>query len=85
MRAKVTMRALRAISNRYLRNEDCDLPSPHSVRRHGRGLLVLPQKGHEYMENGNVHAVTRVLTELEQTPFLRNQVEILKGRLSTWM
>src|SRR5262249_27953034 len=69
MRARVTMRALRAISNRFLRNEDRDLPS----------------KGHQFLENGNVHAVTPVLTEVEQIPFLRNQVEILKGRLSTWM
>jgi hypothetical protein len=31
------------------------------------------------MENGNVNALARVLMELEQTPFLRNEVEVLKG------
>jgi glycosyltransferase involved in cell wall biosynthesis len=49
------------------------------------GPLMLLQKGHEYLHNGNVSAVSRVLSALEQTPFLRNEVESLKGQLSTWM
>jgi glycosyltransferase involved in cell wall biosynthesis len=49
------------------------------------GPLGLLQKGHRYLENGNVNALARVLMELEQTPFLRNEVEVLKGKLSTWM
>jgi hypothetical protein len=49
------------------------------------GPLALLQKGHRYLENGNINAVARVLMELEQTPFLRNEVEVLKGKLSTWM
>jgi hypothetical protein len=49
------------------------------------GPLALVQKTHEFLRNGNVSAATRVLTALEQTPFLPNEVEALKGKLSTWM
>ncbi len=54
---------------------------------HGRmaGPLALLQKTHDYLQKGNVSAATRVLTALDATPFLRNEVESLKGRLSTWM
>jgi hypothetical protein len=46
---------------------------------------MLLQKTHEYLQKGNVNAASRVLTALEQTPFLQNEVEALKGKLSTWM
>ena len=49
------------------------------------GPLTLLQKSHEYLKNGNVTAASRVLTALEQTPFLSSEVEALKGKLSTWM
>ncbi len=49
------------------------------------GPLSLLQKTHDYLRNGNVSAATRVLTALDRTPFLRNEVEALKGQLSTWM
>jgi hypothetical protein len=49
------------------------------------GPLSLLQKSHDYLRNGNVSASARVLAALDQTPFLRNEVESLKGQLSTWM
>jgi len=49
------------------------------------GPLALLQKTHDYLRNGNINAATRVLAALERTPFLRNEVDVLKGRLSTWM
>jgi glycosyltransferase involved in cell wall biosynthesis len=49
------------------------------------GPLTLLQKSHDYLRNGNVSAASRVLTALDRTPFLRNEVEELKGKLSTWM
>ena len=54
---------------------------------HGRwtGPLTLLQKTQDYLRNGNVSAANRVLAALEQTPFLRNEVDALKGQLSTWM
>ena len=54
---------------------------------HGRwaGPLSLLQKTHEYLQKGNISAASRVLTVLEQTPFLRNEVEAVKGKISTWM
>jgi len=54
---------------------------------HGRfnGPLSLLQKTHDYLQNGNVSAATRVLAALDETPFLRNEVDALKGRVSTWM
>ena len=54
---------------------------------HGRwsGPLTLLQKTNDYLEKGNVSAATRVLTALERTPFLRSEVEAVKGKLSTWM
>lgn len=54
---------------------------------HGRlsGPLSLLQKTHHYLQNGNISAATRVLAALDRTPFLRNEVEALKGQLSTWM
>ena len=35
--------------------------------------------------NGNSNAVTRVLTEMDKTLFLRSEVENSRGRLNTWM
>ena len=55
------------------------------VHRRWTGPLSLLQKTHEYLEKGNVSAATRVLAGLEQTPFLKNEVEAVKGQLSTWM
>jgi glycosyltransferase involved in cell wall biosynthesis len=55
------------------------------VHARWNGPLALLQKTHDYLENGNINAATRVLAALEQTPFLRNEVDVLKGRLSTWM
>jgi glycosyltransferase involved in cell wall biosynthesis len=49
------------------------------------GPLTLLQKSHAYLANGNTSAATRVLKELERMPFLRNEVENLKGKLNTWM
>jgi glycosyltransferase involved in cell wall biosynthesis len=49
------------------------------------GPLTLLQKTHDYLRNGNRSAAARVLAALDQTPFLRNEVEALKGQLSTWM
>jgi glycosyltransferase involved in cell wall biosynthesis len=59
------------------------LPQPVSQR--WSGPLMLLQKTHEYLQNGNVNAASRVLSALKQTPFLQNEVEALKGKLSTWM
>ena len=56
-----------------------------SVHARWSGPLTLLQKTHDYLRNGNVNAASRVLTTLDQTPFLRNEVEELKGKLSTWM
>jgi glycosyltransferase involved in cell wall biosynthesis len=55
------------------------------VHARWNGPLTLLQKTHEYLQNGNINAATRVLATLERTPFLRNEVDVLKGRLSTWM
>jgi glycosyltransferase involved in cell wall biosynthesis len=49
------------------------------------GPLGLLQRGHEFLENGNVRAASRVLTALDKTPFMRNEVEEFKGKLNTWM
>jgi glycosyltransferase involved in cell wall biosynthesis len=61
------------------------------------GPLSLLQKTHDLLQKGNVSAATRVLMTVEQTPFLRNEVEAakrkrdsaqpqaMKGQLSTWM
>jgi glycosyltransferase involved in cell wall biosynthesis len=49
------------------------------------GPLTLLEKTHEYLRNGNISAATRVLTVLDQSPFLKNEIEVLKGKLSTWM
>lgn len=58
-----------------------------AVQVHGRwsGPLSLLQKTQTYLHNGNVSAATRVLTALDATPFFRNEVQLLKGQLSTWM
>lgn len=56
-----------------------------SIHARWNGPLTLLQKTHEYLRNGNVNAASRVLTALDQTPFLRNEVEALKGKLNTWM
>ncbi len=61
-----------------------DMPA-RQVHARWSGPLTLLQKTHDYLRNGNVSAATRVLYALEQTPFLRNEVEALKGKLSTWM
>jgi len=55
------------------------------VHARWNGPLTLLQKTHDYLRNGNINAATRVLAALEQTPFLRNEVDVLKGRVSTWM
>jgi glycosyltransferase involved in cell wall biosynthesis len=49
------------------------------------GPLTLLQKTHDYLRNGNVSAAARVLAALDENPFLRNEVEALKGQLGTWM
>jgi hypothetical protein len=49
------------------------------------GPLTLLQKTHDYIKNGNISAASRVLAALERTPFLRNEVDALKGQLNTWM
>jgi glycosyltransferase involved in cell wall biosynthesis len=56
-----------------------------SVHARWSGPLTLLQKTHDYLRNGNVSAANRVLAALDDTPFLRNEVDALKGRLSTWM
>jgi glycosyltransferase involved in cell wall biosynthesis len=56
-----------------------------AVHARWNGPLTLIQKTHDYLQNGNVSAASRVLAALEQTPFLRNEVDALKGKLSTWM
>ena len=63
------------------------LEDMHARQVHARctGPLTLLQKTHDYLRNGNVSAATRVLSTLEQTPFLRDEIEALKGKLSTWM
>jgi glycosyltransferase involved in cell wall biosynthesis len=55
-----------------------------SLRHEYAGPLSLLQQGHMDLDKGNSPAVTQVLKELEKTPFLRNEVENLRGRLSTW-
>ena len=47
--------------------------------------LSLLQKTHDYLRKGNVSAPTRVLAALEQSPFLENEVRVVKGQISTWM
>ena len=49
------------------------------------GPLTLLQKTQDYLQNGKVGAASRVLAALDQTPFLRSEVDALKGKLSTWM
>jgi hypothetical protein len=56
-----------------------------AVHARWNGPLALLQKAHDYLQNGNVSATTRVLATLDQSPFLKNEVDALKGRLSTWM
>jgi glycosyltransferase involved in cell wall biosynthesis len=56
-----------------------------AVNSRWTGPLSLLQKTHEYLRKGNVSAATRVLAALEQTPFLMNEVQAVKGQLSTWM
>jgi len=48
------------------------------------GPLMLLQKTKDYLKNGNISAASRVLAALDKTPFLRNEVEAIKGRLSAW-
>src|SRR5262249_48675983 len=55
------------------------------VHQRWNGPLSLLQKTHNYIRNGNLSAAGRVLAVLDETPFLRTEVEALKGRLSTWM
>ncbi len=59
--------------------------APQPVHQRWSGPLSLLQKTHELLRNGNISAASRVLTVLERTPFLRNEVEAVKGKLSTWM
>jgi glycosyltransferase involved in cell wall biosynthesis len=44
------------------------------------GPLSLLQKTHEFLEKGNVNAASRVLMAVEQTPFLKNEVEAAKRK-----
>jgi glycosyltransferase involved in cell wall biosynthesis len=55
------------------------------VHARWNGPLTLLQKTHDYVQNGNLSAASRVLAALEETPFLRSEVDALKGKLSTWM
>ena len=55
------------------------------VHQRWSGPLSLLQKTHNYVRNGNLSAAGRVLAALDETPFLRTEVEALKGRLTTWM
>jgi glycosyltransferase involved in cell wall biosynthesis len=55
------------------------------VHQRWNGPLSLLQKTHNYLRNGNLSAAGRVLAVLDDTPFLRTEVEALKGRLTTWM
>jgi hypothetical protein len=48
------------------------------------GPLTLLQKTQDYLQSGKVGAASRVLAALDQTPFLKTEVDALKGRLSTW-
>ncbi len=59
-----------------------DLPG-RPVHARLNGPLTLLEKTHNYLRKGNVTAAARVLTALDEIPFLRNEVEALKGRLST--
>ncbi len=61
-----------------------DMPARPVVARWS-GPLGLLQKTHAYIEKGNVSAAKRVLRALDETPFLQNEVETIKGRLNTWM
>jgi glycosyltransferase involved in cell wall biosynthesis len=56
-----------------------------SVHSRWSGPLSLIQKTHEFLQKGNVTAASRTLAAAERTPFLKNEVEVLKGQLSTWM
>lgn len=62
-----------------------DAMPPKPVHPRRSGPLSLLQKTHEYLQKGNVSAGSRVLLALEQTPFLENEVRVVKGQLSTWM
>lgn len=62
-----------------------DQMQPKTMHRRWSGPLVLLQKSQDYLQNGNISAASRVLAALEKTPFLRNEVEALKGKISTWM
>jgi len=66
---------------------NCIFQSMPVAQVHARwaGPLALIKKTHEYLEKGNVSAATRVFTALERTPFLPKEVDVLKGKLSTWM
>lgn len=55
------------------------------VHARWNGPLTLLQKSNDYLRNGNRSAASRVLAELEQTPFLQNEVQALKRTLNTWM
>jgi glycosyltransferase involved in cell wall biosynthesis len=56
-----------------------------AVHARWSGPLTLLEKTNLYVQNGNRNAAMRVLTALDATPFFRNEVEALKGKLSTWM
>jgi glycosyltransferase involved in cell wall biosynthesis len=56
-----------------------------AVHTRWAGPLILLKKTHEYLQKGNISAASRVLAAVEQTPFLRNEVDEVKGQLSTWM
>ena len=47
------------------------------------GPLSLLQKTHELLEKGNVNAASRLLMAVEQTPFLKNEVEAAKRKLDS--
>ena len=60
------------------------MPVKTGHRRWSEPLRLL-QKMHDYLRKGNVSAPTRVLAALEQSPFLENEVRVVKGQISTWM
>jgi glycosyltransferase involved in cell wall biosynthesis len=55
------------------------------VHERWTGPLTLLQKTHEYVRNGNMTAASRVLRTLDDTPFLRKEIDVLKGTLNAWM
>lgn len=53
----------------------------HKVHQRWSGPLSLLQKCHEFLENGNRSAATRVLGRLEETPFFQKEVAVLRQQM----